>query len=127
MGRVNDPKYKSYSNSYQDKPVEYLLKASGIDLSNGAGLEELQHFLSAKKLYFLYDSDGYYKVITNIKVAMAKTYVCNACETSYDLRHKCNIACTLCTATPPCTKDQTRYCGTCNRSFLSKKCFQCQP
>jgi hypothetical protein len=29
-----------------------------------------------------------------------------------------------CTATPPCTKDRTKYCRTCNRYFLSKKCFQ---
>jgi len=30
----------------------------------------------------------------------------------------------LCTATPPCTKDQTKSCGTVNRRFLSEKSFQ---
>jgi hypothetical protein len=72
---------------------------SGVDLSDGGGLEELERFqeylsdykiivydglspdrkifsvnsLSDKKLYLLYDADsGNYNVITNIKVAMAK-------------------------------------------------------
>jgi len=40
-----DPKYKSYKNGYGLKnPVENLLKASRVDLSNGEGLEELQQF-----------------------------------------------------------------------------------
>ena len=103
----SDPKYKSYRDGYGlTKPVEDLLKASGVDLSNG-GLEELQQFQdyvsdykivlfdglshdrlifsgnshSAKKLYLLYESDnGHYNVITNIKAAMAKRYICNACD-----------------------------------------------
>jgi hypothetical protein len=106
MARVNgDPKYKSYTDGYQlDKPVEELLKAYGVDLSNGGGLEELQQFqeylsdykiivfdglspdrlifsgnsLSATKLYLLYDPDcGHYNVITNIKAAMTKKYSCD--------------------------------------------------
>ena len=46
MARVNgDPKYKSYRNKYKlDLPVDELTKASGVDLSNGGGLEELQQF-----------------------------------------------------------------------------------
>jgi hypothetical protein len=41
--------------------------------------------LSAKKLYLQYDRDnGHYKVITNLKGAMAKRYICNACDTLYD-------------------------------------------
>jgi len=44
MARVNiDPKYKSYSNGRGLKnPVEDFLKSSGVDLSNGAGFEELR-------------------------------------------------------------------------------------
>jgi len=44
MARVNnDQKYKSYSNGYGlHKPVEELLNASSVDLSNGGGFEELQ-------------------------------------------------------------------------------------
>ena len=40
-----DPKYNSYRDGYlMDKPVEELLRASGVDLSNGEGLQELQQF-----------------------------------------------------------------------------------
>ena len=42
-------------------------------------------------MYLLYDSDnGHYNVITNIKAAMAKKYICNACDTLYDKTHKCD-------------------------------------
>ena len=81
--------------------------------------------LSAKKLYLLYDSDsGHHNVITNIKAAMGKRYICDACDTLYDKTHKCDKDCSRCNATPPCTKDQNKYCSTCNRYFLSEKCFQ---
>ena len=108
-------KYKSYSNGYGLKnPVEDLLKASGVDLSNGGGLNELEQFQdflsdykivvfdglspdrvifsgnshSAKILYLLYDSNnGHYNVITNIKAAMTKKYIRNECDTLYDKTH----------------------------------------
>ena len=46
MARVNgDPKYKSYRNGYGLKqPVEDLLNASGINLTNGDGLNEIKQF-----------------------------------------------------------------------------------
>jgi len=110
MAKVNsDSKYELYRHGKGLKtPVEDLLKAFGVDVSNGGGLEELQQFQdylsdykvvvfdglspdrvifsgnshSAKKLYLLYDSDsGLYNVITNINAAMAKRYTCNACDT----------------------------------------------
>jgi hypothetical protein len=38
--------------------------------------------LSAKKLYVLYNPDSrHYIVITNLKGAMAKRYICNGCDT----------------------------------------------
>jgi hypothetical protein len=41
--------------------------------------------LSAKKLYPLYNRDpGHYNVITNLKGAMAKKYICNGCDMLYD-------------------------------------------
>jgi hypothetical protein len=107
----NDPKYKSYRNRYcLTQPVQDLLKASGVDHSNGGVLEELRQFqqylsdykivffglhtdrvmfsgnsVSNKKLYLLYDSDsGHYNVITNLKGAMAKKYICNGCDALYD-------------------------------------------
>jgi hypothetical protein len=51
--------------------------------------------LSATKLYLLYDRDnGHYDVITNLTGAMAKRYICNACDTIYDY--------TSVTKFPPC-------------------------
>ena len=44
--------------------------------------------------------------------------------TLYTITHINVTVCSLCNATPPCTNDQTRYCSTCNRYFLSEKCFQ---
>jgi len=81
------------------KPVEHFLGASGANLCNGRGFEELRQFqdylsdyknivfngsnpgrvmfsgnsLSAKKLYLLYDN-GHYNLITKLKGAMAKKY-----------------------------------------------------
>jgi hypothetical protein len=40
-----DPKYKSYRKAYQlYKPVEDLLKPSGVNLSNSESLEKLHQF-----------------------------------------------------------------------------------
>ena len=72
-----------------------------------------------------YDLDsGHYNVITNIKAAMAKKYICDACDTLYDNKYKGDKTFPLCTASPPCTKDQTKYRSTCNMWFLGEKCFQ---
>jgi len=153
MACVNgDPMYQLYRDCKGlTNPVEILLKASGVDLSNGGGFEEirqLQNHLSdyqiivfhglnpdrvmssensrsAKKLHLLHDRDNEnYNVITNLQSARAKKFICNGCDTLYDFTHKCDIVCSLCTATPSCTKDQTKDCSTCNRQFLSEKCFQ---
>jgi len=71
-----------------------------------------------RELYLLYDADSRHYVITNLKSAMAEKYKCNACDTLYDR------ACSLWTGTSPCFKDLSQYCATCNRWFLSEKCFQ---
>ena len=111
MSRVNgDPKYKLYRNGYSMKqPVQDFITARGSNFTNGGGFKELEQFqnclsvykiivydglspdrvlfrgnsLSNKKLYVLYDG-GHYNVITNLKAAMAKKYICNACYTLYD-------------------------------------------
>ena len=44
--------------------------------------------------------------------------------TLYDKTHKCDKAYFLCTATPTYFNDQSKYRATCNRWFLSEKCFQ---
>ena len=79
---------------------------------------------SPKKLHLLYDRDNeHYNVIKNLNGAMAKKYICSGCDTLYDFTHKCDKVCCLCTATPPCTKDQTKHCSACKRRFLSEKYF----
>jgi hypothetical protein len=151
MARVNgDPKYKSYRNGYlPDEPVE-LLRASGVDLSNGGGIQEFQPFQAYlsdykisvydglspnrlifsrnsfpdKKLYLLCELDwGHFNVITDMKDGMAKK-VCNVCDALYDHTHKCDKACSVYTATPPCTKGQSKHFDTCNRFFISDTCYQ---
>ena len=106
-GPINcDPKYALYRHGKCiKKPVEDLLKASGVDLSNAGSFKELEQFqdylsdyeivvfnglnpdrvmfsgnsLSAKKFYLLYNANTrHYSVITNIKAAMAKRYICDA-------------------------------------------------
>jgi hypothetical protein len=96
MARVNgDPKYKSYSNGYQpDQPVEELqqfqeyLSDYKIMVYDGLSPDRLifsGNSFSEKKLYLLHDAEtGHYNVITNIKAAMVKMFICNACDTLYD-------------------------------------------
>jgi hypothetical protein len=77
-------------------------------------------------LYLLYDDSGrgHYDVIGSITGAMCRKYVCNSCDKLYDFTHTCDKTCALFTAVPPCTQDQTKYCGTCNRTFVSAECFE---
>jgi len=80
---------------------------------------------STKKLHLLYDLENeQYNVITNLKGAMAKQYICSGCDTLYNFIYKCDKVSSPCTASSPCTKDQTKHCTTCNRRFLSEKRFQ---
>jgi len=79
----------------------------------------------AKKLHLLYNRNNeHYNVITCLKVAMAKMYICKRYDTLYDKTHKYDKFCSLCKATPPSTKDHAKDCNACNRRFLSEKCFQ---
>jgi hypothetical protein len=38
--------------------------------------------------------------------------------------HKFDKVWSLCTATPPCNIERSKYCAKCNRWFLSEKCLQ---
>ena len=124
VARVNgEPKYKSYRNDRGLKqPVQDLLNTSGDNLTNGSVFKELELFqnylfghkiiaydglspdrvlfsvnsLSNKKFYLLYDS-GHFNVITNLKAAMAKRYICNA------LTH-CTTIHTSVTKLDPCVR-----------------------
>ena len=74
--------------------------------------------ISAKILNLLYDrNEGHYNVSTNLKGGMAKRHICNGWDNLYEFSPKCDNDCSLCTGTPPCTKDQTKYCGTFNKGL----------
>jgi len=87
--------------------VEALMQQTGIDLTSGGGITELNHFQehsrdykivvyqglvcddivyegqedTSKHLNLLYDDvERYCHVITNLTGAMAKRYVCSACH-----------------------------------------------
>ena len=108
ISRINkDPKYESYCKGYRIRPeVQKLLATTGNNLDRGGGIAELvrfqEHFheykivvyqgqscdsimfegrvQSPKRINLLYDDGGhYYHVITNIRGAMARRYVCKAC------------------------------------------------
>ena len=127
-----DPNYNSYRRGYRIRPVvQKLLKTTGIDLSNGAGIPELfsfqDHFRehkiifyhglrcedkmfegqveSVKRNYLLYDDvERHYHVITNLTAAVAKRYVCKRCHKSCrrDVTHACDQTCSDSMACTPC-------------------------
>ena len=104
----NDPNYQSYRKGNKIRPVvARLLEATGIDLINGGGVPALvkfqEHFDdykivvydgflcdniifqgqtgSSKRINLLFDDiSRHYHVITNLTGAMAKMYVCRACN-----------------------------------------------
>jgi G:T-mismatch repair DNA endonuclease (very short patch repair protein) len=105
---TQDPNYTSYRRGWKIKPkVDDLIAASGVNLSNGGGIPELEilqnyladyrivvysglrcenvifdgHTNSSKRLNLLYDFDTkHFNVIVNIAGAMAKKYVCFGCS-----------------------------------------------
>jgi hypothetical protein len=56
---TSDLKYESYKHGRcQQKPVENLLNASGVDLTNGGGLEEFRQFREYLSDYKIVVFDG---------------------------------------------------------------------
>ena len=124
----NDPNYKVYRQGRKILPeVHELLQASGVDLSRGGGIPELQAFqrhlshnriivysglrcdimfdgqvTTSQRINLLYDGQNYH-VITNLTAAMAKRYVCPACNKgcSRGKQHRCDASCDAYTAILP--------------------------
>ena len=151
----NDPNYNSYRRGYKIHPeVHRLLETTGIDLSNGGGIPELERFQdhfgdqykivvytglncdaimfeglvdSPKRINLLYDDvTRHYHVINSLTGAMAKQYVCTACNKGCrrDVTHVCDQICSDCRQSPPCIFAGTRVpCAACNRHFRSQTCF----
>jgi hypothetical protein len=153
--RLNkDPKYESYRHGHKIRPVvQNLLQVTGINLDQGGGIRELERFqehlneyrivvfsgLNCGTIYFdgqvqtekrinlLYDEvEHHYHVITNVTGAMAKRYVCRACNKGckLDASHVCDQTCSDCMSSPPCAFEGVRIpCDACNRHFRSLSCF----
>jgi len=85
------------------------------------------HVESPKRNNLLYDDvEQHYHVIVNITGAMAKKYVCNACNKSCanEATHCCDQTCSDSKASPPCAFSAVRIpCTECNRHFRSQTCF----
>jgi len=80
---------------------------------------------STKRINLLYDEvERHYHVIVNITGAMAKKYVCKACNKGgrRDVTHMCDQTCSVCMAGPPCAFSAvTIPCSECNTHFRSKR------
>jgi hypothetical protein len=153
---TNDPDYKAYIKGRKILPkVREFLQASGVDLSGGGGIPELQAFqrhfphfrivvyagLKCDKILFdglvtspqrinvLYDGHHYH-VIVNLPAAMARRYVCPACNRGCKrgAQHRCNATCDACTAIPSCIQDVARIpCDERNRylhTYINTTCFE---
>jgi hypothetical protein len=131
--------------------VRELLQVSGVDLSRGGGIPELHAFqryltqymfvvysglkcdimfdgpvMSPQRINLLYDGQHSH-VIINLSAAMARRYVCPACNKGCEsgAQHRCVASCDACTAIPPCTQDVARiHCDECNRHFRNTACFE---
>jgi len=144
-----DSKYDSYRRGWKTRPVvRDLLETTGIDLASVGGITDLarfqEHFReykivvyeglrcdnimfegrveSVKRVNLLYDDvERHYHVITNLSGAMAKKYVCKACNKSCrsDVTHVCDQTCSNCATSPPCALGGIP-CEKCNRHFRSR-------
>jgi hypothetical protein len=150
----NDPNYNSYRRGYKiHAEVDRLLEATGVDLSRGGEVPELESFqqyfhdrykivvytglrsdsiiyegqVDAPKTFNLLLDEEKHHVINNLSGAFAKGYVCEACNKSCrtDVTHICDQICSDCHQSPPCIVSDTRVpCKDCNRHFRSQKCFE---
>jgi hypothetical protein len=145
---TNDPNYNSYKLGYKIRlAVQKLLTTTGIDLSQGAGIAEIErlqdHFQEYKimvyeglnydniifegrvdsptRINLLYDEvTRHYHVIGSQTDAMAKQFVCKGCGKNCrrDSTHTRYQTCSDCMASPPCWVSGVQIpCTDCNRHF----------
>jgi len=149
----DDKNYQSYRRGRRIRPVvDHLLETTGLDLSRGGGVPELlrfQHFKeyrivvfkgldckdlmfdgkvdSKKRLNLVYDEvHHHFHVINNVTGALSQNYFCKGCNKGYGsgVTHRCQETCSDCMSVPPCPYHDVRIpCGSCNRQFRSRTCF----
>jgi hypothetical protein len=152
---TNDPNYNSYRRGYKLRLVlDNLLATTGIDLSQGAGIPEIEIFQdhygeykivgyeglncdniksegrveSPTRINLLYD-DGtiHYYVIGSLTGNMTKQFVCKGCGNGShsDTQHKCDQTCSDCKANSPCVFARVRTsCADCFRHFRNPSGFE---
>jgi hypothetical protein len=150
----NSADYNSYRKGCRIRPaVQTLLETTGIDLSGGAGIRELARFQeyineykitvyqsvncaykmfegqvdSSTRINLLCDDvERYYHLIKNLTGAMARRYVCKACNRACRnyVTHVCDQTCSDCTFSPPCVFSSVGIpCNEYNRHFRSRTCY----
>jgi len=133
--------------------VASLLETTGIDLTHAGGIPEIirfqehfdeykvvvydslhcdniiyeEHVESSKRINFLCDDvTRHFRVSTNLTGAMAKRYICRACNKgcSHGLRNMCDQTCSDCITSPPCAYVGVRIpCVNCNRHFRHQSSY----
>jgi hypothetical protein len=80
-----------------------------------------------RRVNLLYDDvERHYHVIANLTGAMAKLYICEACNKSYrsGVTHKCREKCSDCMSIPLCIVTDVRIpCESYNRTFRCQSFF----
>jgi hypothetical protein len=151
---TKDPNYNSYRRGCKiHVEVDRLLEATGIDLTNGAGIPELMRFQehfkeyrivvfaglncedimfdgqveSENRINLLYDEvSQHFHVIGSLTGALSRKYVCKGCNRGCErgVTHICQETCSDCMSIPPCPYTDVRIpCTECNRQFRSRACF----
>ena len=141
----NHANYKSYRQGRKIRSVvQNLLQETGIDLTNGAGIPELNRFQehfrdfkivlyqglgcddimlegqinSFKRINLLYDDvERHYHVITNLTGAIAQRYACKACNIRCwsEIKNVCDQTCSDCMNSSPFAFSKVRFpCDECN-------------
>jgi len=65
--------------------------------------------------------------LLSLRGAMARQYVRRGCNKGCErgTTHKCGETCSDCRSVPPCIYSEERVlCESCNRSFISRSCFE---
>jgi hypothetical protein len=124
----NDPIYNSYRRSYKIRPkVDCLLQATGVDLSQGGDVPNVQQYYyyrykivvynglkcdsimyegqvdAPKRIKCLFDEkEKHYHVINNLVGAFAKRYLCETCNksSSSGVTRLCEQVCSDCHQSP---------------------------
>jgi hypothetical protein len=121
------PELAKFQEHFSDyKIVVYNGPYCDSNMFEGGGGQQKQS--SQKRLNLLYDDvTRHYHEIRNLTGAMAKRYVCTACNKGRErcVIHVCDHTFRDCMTSPPCAATGNRIpCDVCNRNFRNVSCFE---